>query len=543
MGIRYGNVAIRLFTAVLVAFSIAATPADAARARKVVRAPAPPKDAALIVDATSGRILYERDAYAVRHPASLTKMMTLYLLFEALQKGSVTMETPLTASAHAAAQSPTKIDIRPGQSIPVDLAIRAIVIRSANDVAVVIAEALGGTEANFAQMMTRKAREIGMLQTAFVNASGLPDTRQITTAADMAILGRHLAYDFPQYYPYFALNDFTYKTRRYETHDNLLGVFRGTDGIKTGYTVMSGFNLVSSVVRDGKHIVGVVMGGSSAASRDREMMRLLGIAFDEAEKNPLLVAHANVPWQPGASNFGPTTAPEWHAAPPPSIALAGFEGRKSGALPLPTPAEASAIASIEPVKIPPAIAFAQEQAPSATGPGAKYVVIPVPKPLIVSVTAVPAEDPIARLIAAENKSSVGIDGASYVPSGRLANILPSPKPLPVTLHPRTQLSAQVEQGDVGGPALGPSDRMKRWAVQIGAFADKITAHAHLAKYAEQSMDVLGQAKRLVVPVAEANGRTTYRARFGLFAESEARAVCKRMTSRGETCFAVQQSST
>jgi D-alanyl-D-alanine carboxypeptidase len=540
MGQWCGSVVIRFCAALLVALSIAATPADAARAPRKARAPAPPKDAALIVDATSGRVLYERDAYAIRHPASLTKMMTLYLLFDALEKGAVTLETPMTATAHAAAQSPTKVDIRPGQTIDVDLAIRAIVIRSANDVAVVIAEHLGGTEENFAQMMTRKAHELGMAQTAFVNASGLPDKRQITTAADMALLGRRIAYDFPKYYPYFALNDFTYKGRRYETHDNLIGVFRGTDGIKTGYTVMSGFNLVSSVVRDGKHVVGVVMGGTSAASRDREMMRLLDIAFDEAEKNPLLVAHANVPWNANAAAFGPTTAPDWRAAPPPSIALAGFEGRKKSALPLPSAAE-SIIASVEPVKITAGVVAAEAQAP-APAKGAKNVILPVPKPVIVAVQKVPAEDPIARLIAAESRTAVGIDGASYVAAGKLANILPSPKPLAVSLKPRTQLN-QVEQGDIGGPALKPTDRMKRWAVQIGAFADKVTAHAHLAKYAEKSMDVLGQAKRLVVPVAETNGRTTYRARFGLFAESEARAVCKRMASRGETCFAVVQNNT
>ena len=210
--------------------------------------PIPSKDAALIEDGATGKILYARNANAERHPASLTKMMTLYLLFEALKSGRISMQTPMPVSRHASLQKPTKLYLRPGQTITVDKAIRAIVVRSANDVAVVIAEALGGTELHFAQMMTKKARALGMHETYYHNASGLPDRLQITTAKDLALLARHLAYDFPQYFWYFALPGFTYKGHYYPTHDNLIGQYQGADGMKTGYTNASGFNLTSSVV-------------------------------------------------------------------------------------------------------------------------------------------------------------------------------------------------------------------------------------------------------------------------------------------------------
>jgi D-alanyl-D-alanine carboxypeptidase len=480
--------------------------AEAARAPR----PAPPKAAALIVDGTSGRVLYDRDSREIRYPASLTKMMTLYMLFEALEKGTMTLQSQMPTSRFAASRSPTKLNLRTGETIDVENAIKAIVIRSANDVAVVIGEALSGSsEAAFGEMMTRKARELGMTNSNFVNASGLPDTRQTTTAADMALLARRLAYDFPQYFPYFALKEFTYKGRRYTTHDHLLNLYGGTDGIKTGYTRMSGFNLVSSVVRDNKHIVGVVMGGTSAGSRDREMMRLMQIAFDEAAKNPLLVSYANVPWRDGA---GDKTRPNWNMPAPPSITLAGF------GVPVTRPAPQPPVPA---VRVTPPVQVAR------TPP--RKVIVPRMRPI-------PPEpskpDPIIAVIAAESRTSVGIDGASYVPAGQLSKILPMPRPRPVSFSAPVSVPLPQQRSAVS--------LSKTWAVQIGAYNDKLTAQAHLARYAEKSMDVVGQADRLVVPIAGGGGQTMYRARFGLFGENEARAVCRRMTSRGETCFAVEQ---
>ena len=252
----------------------------------------PDKDAALIVDGSDGKVLYARNETALRHPASLTKMMTLYLLFDALKSRRITMDTQMPVSLHAAQQKPTKLSLRPGQTINVDTAIRAIVIRSANDVAVVIAEALGGTESHFAEMMTERAHQLGMKDTNYHNASGLPDPLQITTAADLALLARHLGYDYPQYFPYFSLAGFTYKGVYYPTHDNLIGRYQGADGIKTGYTGASGFNLASSVERDGAHLIGIVMGGRTAVRRDMEMMHLLDTEFAAIGVDPTVVARA-----------------------------------------------------------------------------------------------------------------------------------------------------------------------------------------------------------------------------------------------------------
>jgi D-alanyl-D-alanine carboxypeptidase len=262
-----------------------------------VDAPVTGRDAALVVDGQSGQVLYARNSTAERHPASLTKMMTLYLLFDALRAHRLSLQTSITISRHAASQLKVNLALSPGMTMTIDTAIKAVVVRSANDVAVAIAEAVGGTEGHFAQQMTEKARALGMRNTFYHNASGLPDPLQVTTASDLAILARHLAYDFPQYYPYFATPNFSYHGATYYTHDNLLGRFHGTDGIKTGYTNASGFNLVSSVVRDGAHVIGVVMGGNTARQRDNEMVRLLAATFVRARANPSLIARGNIPWK------------------------------------------------------------------------------------------------------------------------------------------------------------------------------------------------------------------------------------------------------
>src|SRR6266576_6077038 len=264
-----------------------------AKAVRVIRPilPSPEKDAAIVVDGATGKVLYARNPDAIRYPASLTKMMTLYLLFDSLDKGTIAIDTPMIVSVHASEQQPTKLSAPLGSSIPVETAIKALTVLSANDIAVVIAEALaGGSESAFASMMTEKAHQLGMTHTNFHNASGLPDLEQLTTARDMALLGRHLAYDFPQYYRYFSTASFGFNRRVYSSHDHLLAGFAGTDGIKTGYTRASGFNLVTSVVRNNKHVIGVVMGGISAPGRDREMIQLLAAAYALSDIDRTLLA-------------------------------------------------------------------------------------------------------------------------------------------------------------------------------------------------------------------------------------------------------------
>nr|WP_295837107.1 D-alanyl-D-alanine carboxypeptidase family protein [uncultured Azospirillum sp.] len=237
------------------------------------------KAAAIVVDARTGQVLIDQDADAITHPASLTKMMTLYLTFDALDDGRLTLDQQLPVSSWAESMSPTKLGLRAGQTLKVETAILGLVTKSANDAAVVLAEALGGTESRFAEMMTRKARELGMRHTVYRNASGLPNMEQVTTARDYAMLSRALMRDHAKYYPYFSRRNFVYGGRTLANHNHLMSRYEGMDGIKTGYTVASGFNLAASAVRDGRRLVGVVMGGKSAVSRDNKMAALLDQAF------------------------------------------------------------------------------------------------------------------------------------------------------------------------------------------------------------------------------------------------------------------------
>jgi D-alanyl-D-alanine carboxypeptidase len=202
-----------------------------------------PPSASIIVDGNTGEVLHAFNADGLSHPASLTKIITLYLLFERLESGAIKLDTPLMLSAHAAAQAPSKLGIKAGQAMPVDQAIKAVVTKSANDIAVAIAENLAGDEKEFAKLMTLKARALGMSRTTYVNASGLPDDDQITTAHDQALLGRAIEDRFPRYYPYFATREFVYRGVAMRNHNHLLGSVEGVDGIKTGYTQESGFNL------------------------------------------------------------------------------------------------------------------------------------------------------------------------------------------------------------------------------------------------------------------------------------------------------------
>ncbi|MGN6535349.1 MAG: D-alanyl-D-alanine carboxypeptidase family protein [Mesorhizobium sp.] len=260
-----------LLVLVFLAGCTAATPPE-----RVLAVPAPPqKYAAIVVDARTGKTLFEANSTQPRYPASLTKMMTLYLLLEALESGRVTRDTQIPVSAHAASQPPTKLRFKPGETIDVDSAIRALVVKSANDVAVAVGEYLAGSEEAFAAAMTDKARRIGMRATVFRNASGLPDDGQHTTARDMAVLGMALRQHFPQYYSYFSATDFMFRGRLVRGHNDMLGRVRGVDGIKTGYIRASGFNIVTSYDADGRQIVVVVMGADSARQRNDHAEALL----------------------------------------------------------------------------------------------------------------------------------------------------------------------------------------------------------------------------------------------------------------------------
>jgi D-alanyl-D-alanine carboxypeptidase len=278
----------------LVALTAAAITTDSAQARRYYRHHVSharhhdsgdsysPRYSAIIVDGNSGTTLTATDPDGIRHPASLTKIMTLYLLFERLDSGKMKLDTEMSVSEHAADQDPTKLDLRPGSTIKVEDAIKGLITRSANDAAVVIAETIGGSEDEFAKMMTRKARALGMSRTVYRNANGLPNDEQVTTARDQATLGRAIQDRFPRYYRYFSTTSFTFRGQNIRNHNHLLGSVDGVDGIKTGYTRSSGFNLVTSMHRGNRFLVGVVMGGRSGGSRDAIMRGLLAENLSKA---------------------------------------------------------------------------------------------------------------------------------------------------------------------------------------------------------------------------------------------------------------------
>jgi D-alanyl-D-alanine carboxypeptidase len=254
-----------------------------------------PLGSSIVVDGNTGATLEASKPNALRHPASLTKIMTLYLLFERIEQRTIGLDTQLRVSENAASQAPTKLGLKAGQTIAVEDAIKAMVTKSANDAAVTVAENLGGDEGEFAKLMTHKAHALGMSHTTYVNASGLPDDNQITTAQDQALLGRAIQERFPRYYKYFSTKEFVYRGIAMRNHNHLLGVVGGVDGIKTGYTRSSGFNLVTSVHRDGRYIVAVVLGGHTASERDARMRELIDAHIRDASLRRTVPAIAAKP--------------------------------------------------------------------------------------------------------------------------------------------------------------------------------------------------------------------------------------------------------
>src|SRR6185503_15891075 len=256
---------------------------------------------AMVVDAHNGGVLFSQNADAPRYPASLTKVMTLYILFEELKADRLKLTSRLKCSAFGASRPPSKLGLRPGDSLTVEEAIKALVTRSANDVAATIAENIAGNERAFAARMNDTAKALGMTRTTFRNASGLPDPGQVTTARDMATLSLRIQRDFPKYYPYFQIMSFTYNGRAIRTHNRLLGKYPGTDGIKTGYIRASGYNLTTSVARKGKRLVGVVMGGRTGAARNTYMMSMLDKHFPKASTSRTNVIAALAGISPGTT--------------------------------------------------------------------------------------------------------------------------------------------------------------------------------------------------------------------------------------------------
>ncbi|WP_448952747.1 SPOR domain-containing protein [Labrys neptuniae] len=466
-----------------------------------------PRYAAIVVDVKTGRTLYEAAPEAFRHPASITKVMTLYLLFEQLQAGRVSMSTELPVSAHAAAQKPTKLGLRPGQTIRVDDAIKGIVTRSANDAAVVVAEALAGSESNFATYMTRKARALGMSRTTYVNASGLPDDRQITTAHDLAILGMAVQKRFPQYYRFFSTRSFVYRGRGIGNHNRLLGSVEGVDGIKTGYTNASGFNILTSVKRENRQLIAVVMGGHSAASRDVVMRRLIdsylpvAYAGNAADRSAPQVAQAELPDDADAAPAAPPKP-----AVRPAVVAEAPKARLAAPVATPLPPElvrddAAPVPQARPQAAPakPVMAFAAPSTPSM-----RWVQGPQP------VTTAPATPPIR----AGQSSEASPDTTATVQNVRTVAVT----------RDSVALAAPQRSG---------------WIIQIGATDSEGAARQLLSSAKQAGSKALASARPFTETINR-NGSMLWRARFAGFSDqNQAQSACSTLKAASFSCVAVK----
>jgi D-alanyl-D-alanine carboxypeptidase len=505
-----------------------------------------PPAASILVDGNNGAILESSNPDALRHPASLTKVMTLYLLFERLDAGKIKLDTALHVSEHASEQAPTKLELKPGQSITVEEAIKGIVTKSANDAAVVVAENLGGDEASFAKLMTQKAHALGMTRTTYVNASGLPDDDQLTTARDQALLGRSIQDSFPHYYKYFSTESFVYHGEAMRNHNHLLGAVEGVDGIKTGFTRASGFNLLTSLHRDGRYLVGVVMGGPSASERDAHMRELIAQHFKEAalRRTAPMLADAHEAAQPYAFGKSPMT----------SVLTAGSHPEPVSAAPVSTasvsPRPGSASDPIHPVAVK---TISYRMAPvqtSSLGPMPALVAAAVPQPALPQ-PAFP--QPVARpqpAAAAEPRAVVVASADPTTQRGAAAYpvevakseplFAPPPKPEPAMRESAVPEPATAAEPADAEPALSPTRIHTRggWLIQIGAFEDETDAKQHLSAAQTKVRTALAAKDPFTERILKGD-KPYYRARFAGFDRATAEAACKQLKRSDFDCMALK----
>ncbi len=446
-----------------------------------------PKYAGIVVDAKTGNVLYGENADSLRYPASLTKMMTLYLVFEALESGRITLDTRVPVSARAAAEPPSKLGLRPGGSFTVEQGILALVTRSANDASTALGEMLGGSEARFAQMMTAKARALGMTRTTYRNANGLPNTAQMTTARDQARLGIALRQHFPQYYGFFSTRSFKYGKQVIGNHNRLVGNVRGVDGIKTGYTRAAGFNLVTSAQLEGQSVVGVVLGGTSGGARDAQMRKLIAAYLPKASRN----GKGKMIEEPAASQF---------------VARAA------------EPEQKQKQKVIEP-DAKPVVAAAVASASSLPNAG------PVPEARY--------EEAVETAYAAPTKKSAAIAAAEGTLEAQAQKLAATPgsaaEYVPSIAAPRvdevTTSSTKIQAG---------------WVIQIGVSPTKQMALDLLQTAQQKGGNVLRSATPFAVAI-DNGGAQVYRARFGGFDNQKvAINACNQLKRKGMNCWASQQ---
>jgi D-alanyl-D-alanine carboxypeptidase len=511
-GLRWGLLSL---AAALALTAIAVDPADA-HSRRNNRTTASsgthaPGNAAIVVDANTGATLHASNADAIRHPASLTKIMTLYMLFERLESGKLSLDSELRVSEHAADQTPTKLGLREGGTIRVEDAIKGMVTRSANDAAVVVAEHLAGSEDEFARQMTRKARALGMSHTVYRNASGLPHSAQVTSARDQALLGRAIQERFPRYYRYFSTRSFTFRGQRIGTHNRLLQL-DGVDGIKTGYIRASGFNLVTSIRRNGRHVVAVVLGGTSAGARDARMRQLLAQYVNKAStrRTAPMIAEAPSREPPAARAAATRGAPNRY-----EMAAAASTAAPTG--PTAGSSEPMRPVAVRTVTIRPALTKSTnakpqpDVQPAATArtdtspppPGARPGILGT---LTIHTASTGAEPTVSATAAPAQVANVG-------------DASPESAPPPAS------------------PPARPQTR-SGWIIQVGAYPAESEARERLVSVKNKASRLLASASPFTEPVQR--GETTlYRARFAGLDREQAEAACKFLKRKDVDCLTIR----
>jgi D-alanyl-D-alanine carboxypeptidase len=567
--------------------------------RQVAKPSYSPAFSSIIVDANSGATLTANNPDAVRHPASLTKIMTLYLLFERLEAGKLKLDSELEVSEHASEQAPTKLGLRPGQTIKVEDAIKGLVTRSANDASVVIAEAISGDEDDFAKLMTRKARALGMSKTVYRNANGLPNPEQVTTARDQATLGRAIQDRFPRYYRYFATSTFVYRGHAIRNHNRLLGNVEGVDGIKTGYTRASGFNLVTSMRRGNRHLVGVVLGGRSGGSRDAIMRSLLAENLAKGATNRTVAAItergvseadvaeaetaartqaqaaiqvASAAPEPAAAattrSIAPAAKPSVLAAataavPPPQARTAVVPQSRTEPLPLTsgviqTQQLAAIPGSSEPMKpvrvktvqvkagqIKLASADSDQPATPITHATAPMRDVPETSGAVVAKAEINKSD-LAKTQAAKNqifRTEMPPQPANHGTGNGILGVLPASSTPPAHAsqalayaEPASRAQPQIVQQN---GAAKPASAHTGWIVQVGALESESEALARIEAARGQAKGLLAKAEPFTEPVVAKGERKLFRARFAGLDRDHAEAVCKTLKRSDISCITVR----
>jgi D-alanyl-D-alanine carboxypeptidase len=535
-----------------------------------------PQFSSIIVDGNSGATLASNSPDGLRHPASLTKMMTLYLLFERLDSGKMKLDTEMPVSEHASDQDPTKLGLRPGQTIAVEDAVKGLITRSANDAAVVIAEAIGGSEDNFAKMMTRKAHALGMSRTVYRNASGLPSDEQVTTARDQSILGRALQDRFPRYYRFFSTTAFSFHGQTIRGHNHLLGSVEGVDGIKTGYTRASGFNLVTSMHRGNRFLIGVVLGGRSGGSRDATMRSLLADNLDKAATKRTVAAisehngsDANTDVADAAADERPqlsVQAPVQAASAAPQPPAAGRAPRFA-ALAEATAAVPPAQAKVEPAPLTNGVIQTQ---PMAVIPGSSEPMKPVKVKTVQvkmtqiklasagpsqPVTPVTSAIPTAHPDVPETSGAVVAKAEVEPKFGSRPDMPPQPPGfgtgngilgvLPASSVSSSPSQAMANAAPASQPQSAPQDAAVKpaavhtgWIVQVGALESEDEAQQRIEAARNQAHGLLAKADPFTEPVIAKGDRRLFRARFAGLDRDQAEAVCRALKHSDISCMTV-----